>query len=112
MWWPFFKITQTDEKKATAYMADKAYDDGDNHEFLKARGLVSAIQLKKTRAEKKDKNKEPGFRIIKSRRYQQSTRRMRGIEKKFGEQKKHHGFARCRYLGFNKYVISLRLLLW
>jgi len=100
------KTGKIDRKKSTAYTADKGYDDGDNHEFLKAKGLISAIQLKKTRTEKKDKNKEPWLKMIKSKRYQESTKKRKEIEKKFGEEKKHHGFHRCRYLGLNKYAIQ------
>lgn len=103
------KTGKTDKKKSTAYTADKAYDDGDNHEFLKAKGLISAIQLKKTRTEKKDKNKEPWLKMINSERYQKSTKKRKEIEKKFGEEKKHHGFGRCRCLGLNKYAIQAYL---
>ena len=48
---------QTDQTKQNIYTTDKAYDDGDNHEYLKEKNLVSAIILKKTRLIKKDQNK-------------------------------------------------------
>jgi len=98
-----------DQKESTAYSADKGYDDGDNHDFLKAKGLISAIQLKKTRLNKKDKNKEPWLTMVRNKRYQESTKKRKEIEKKFGEQKLHHGFDRCRYLGLNKYAIQAYL---
>jgi hypothetical protein len=40
------------------YTADKEYDDGDNHYYLESKGLHSAIRLKRTRTEKKDKYKQ------------------------------------------------------
>lgn len=97
------------EQEAAIYTADKAYDDGDNHEFLKAKGLISAIQLKKTRIAKKNKNKQPWLAMIKSEIYQKATKRRKEIEKKFGEEKKHHGFDRCRYLTLNRYAIQAYL---
>jgi len=103
------KTGKTDEEKTTAYTADRAYDDGNNHESLKAKNLVSAIQLKKTRIEKKDQNKAPWLKMISSKRYQYSVKKRKEIEKKFGEEKKHHGFGRCRYLGLDKYAIQAYL---
>lgn len=98
-----------EENKATIYTADKAYDDGENHEFLKTRKMNSAIQLKKTRTQKKDKNKKPWLKMVKSQIYQEAIRKRKEIEKKFGEEKKHHGFSRCRYLGLNRYAIQAYL---
>jgi hypothetical protein len=37
---------------------DKGYDDGDNHYYLKAKGINSAISLSNYRTEKKDLNKD------------------------------------------------------
>jgi IS5 family transposase len=37
---------------------DKGYDDGDNHYYLKAKGINSAIRFNNYRTEKKDPNKE------------------------------------------------------
>lgn len=98
-----------DEKEATIYTADKGYDDGDNHQFLKSREMVSAIQLKKTRLEKRDPNKKPWLKMIKSKLYQRAVKHRKEIEKKFGEEKKHQGFDRCRYLGLNKYTAQAYL---
>ena len=41
--------------------------------------------------------------------YQESTPKRKQIEKKFGEEKKHHGLDRCRYLGLKKYAIQAYL---
>lgn len=98
-----------DQEKKTIYTADKAYDDGDNHEFLKARSLISAIQLKKTRIQKKDNNKEGWLKMINSADYQEAVKKRKEIEKKFAEEKKHHGFDRCRYLGLNRYALQAYL---
>lgn len=100
---------QSQSDLTIVYTADKAYDDGENHEFLKTRQFVSAIILKKTRLEKKDKNKQPWLRMVNSPLYQAAIKRRKEIEKKFGELKKHHGFDRCRYLGLNKYAVQAYL---
>lgn len=100
---------QTDTLKQNIYTADKAYDDGDNHEYLKEKNLVSAIILKETRINKKDSHKEPWLEMIASPAYQESTPKRKQIEKKFGEEKKHHGFDHCRYLGLKKYAIQAYL---
>lgn len=103
------KANETDMEKQTIYTADKAYDDGDNHEYLKERKLISAIILKETRIKKKDSHKEPWLAMIASPTYQESIRKRKQIEKKFGELKLHHGFDRCRYLGLKKYAIQAYL---
>jgi hypothetical protein len=40
------------------YAADRGYDDTENHYLLESLGLHSAIRLKRTRTEKRDRNKE------------------------------------------------------
>ena len=99
---------QTDQTKQNIYTADKAYDDGDNHEYLKEKNLVSAIILKETRIKKKDPHKEPWLAMIASPTYQESVKKKQ-IEKKFGEEKTRHGFDHCRYLGLKKYAIQAYL---
>jgi IS5 family transposase len=102
--------TQTKEKaEATAYGADKAYDDGDNHTFLDGRGLVSVIHLKSTRLHKKDPHKQPWLAMVASPRYQQDNIKRKHIEKKFGEGKHWYGWSRCRYLSLTKYAIQAYL---
>lgn len=100
---------QTDTLKQNIYTADKAYDDGDNHEYLKEKNLISAIILKETRINKKDSHKEPWLKMIASPIYQESTLKRKQIEKKFGEEKKHHGLDKARYLGLKKYAIQAYL---
>lgn len=100
---------QTDMLKQNIYTADKAYDDGDNHEYLKEKNLVSAIILKKTRLIKKDQNKEIWQKMVSSSIYQEAAKKRKQIEKKFGEEKIRHGFDRCRYLGLKKYAIQAYL---
>jgi len=86
--------------------ADRGYDDGENHEFLKGKGIASAIHLNSYRTKKRDKNKEIWVRLKESPSYQRGIRERRKIEGKFGEIKKHHGFGRCRYLGLLRYAIQ------
>jgi len=100
---------QTDRTKQNIYTADKAYDDGNNHEYLTEKNLVSAIILKETRTKKKDPHKEPWLAMMASPAYQESIPKRKQIEKKFGEEKKHHGFAKARYLGLRKYAIQAYL---
>ena len=48
---------------AKVYAGDKGYDDGENHEFLKEKGLKSALRLNRYRTEKKDPNKGPWLKL-------------------------------------------------
>ena len=89
--------------------ADRGYDDGENHEFLREKGIASAIHLNSYRTGKKDANKEIWVRLKESPSYQRGVRERRKIEGKFGEMKKHHGFGRCRYLGLLRYDIHAYL---
>lgn len=100
---------QTDQARQNIYTADKAYDDGNNHQYLKEKNLISAIILKETRIRKKDPHKEPWLEMTASPAYQESVPKRKQIEKKFGEEKKHHGFDHCRYLGLKKYAIQAYL---
>lgn len=86
--------------------ADRGYDDGENHEFLREKGIDSAIHLNRYRTEKKDENKEIWVRLKESPSYQRGIRERGKIEGKFGEMKKHHGFDRCRYLRLLRYAIQ------
>ena len=61
--------------------------------------MHSGILLKKTRTHKKDRNKEVWFRLLETSQYQQAKKERYKIERKFGEAKQGHGFARCRYVG-------------
>ena len=44
--------------KVGTVAGDKGYDDGENHYYLKERGIDSAIRLNNYRTQKKDGNKE------------------------------------------------------
>lgn len=87
--------------------ADRSYDDHDLHYFLQEeKKLYSAILLKKTRTQKKDKNKEVWFDLLATPQYQQGKKERYKIERKFGEAKLGHGLSRCRYRGILKYGIQ------
>lgn len=89
--------------------ADRAYDDGDNHEFLQVNGLYSAIRLNDYRTRKKDKNKELWLALQETPQYQMGQKVRFTIERKFGEAKQNHGLARCRYLGLLRYALQATL---
>ncbi len=91
---------------AEVYAGDKAYDDGDNHEFLKERQLKSALRLNAYRTQKKDAHKEPWLRLVADPDYRRGLRERYKIERKFGEAKLWHGLRRCRYLGLARYAIQ------
>jgi IS5 family transposase len=86
--------------------ADKGYDDGENHYYLESKGINSAIRLNNYRTEKKDRNKEGWVKLRESEEYQEGLKERYRIEGKFGEAKKWHGFARCRYLGFVRHAVQ------
>lgn len=48
---------------AQVYAGDRGYDDGENHLYLKERGLKSALRLKRNRTQKKDPNKGPWLKL-------------------------------------------------
>ncbi len=85
---------------------DKGYDDGDNHNYLKARGINSAIRLNNYRTEKKDPNKEGWLKLEQSQEYTDGLKDRYKVERKFGEARKWHGFTRCRYVGFMRHAIQ------
>jgi IS5 family transposase len=89
--------------------ADRGYDDGNNHYFLKKKGLHSAIHLKTYRTQKKDENKEVWVQLKSTSEYKQGLRERYKVERKFGEGKQGHGLGRCRYVGQTKYAIQALL---
>lgn len=91
---------------AVVYAGDKAYDDGENHLYLKERGLKSALRLKRNRTQKKDSNKGPWLKLLADPDYQRGLRERYKVERKFGEAKLCHGFRRCRYLGLVRYRVQ------
>ena len=89
--------------------ADKGYDDGENHYYLKKKGIHSAILLHEYRTKKKDANKAAWIALKESKEYQEGAKERYRIERKFGEAKKWHGFGRCRYIGFARHAIQAYL---
>lgn len=91
----------------TAYTADKAYDDGENHTFLETRGLQSAIILKDTRTDSKQEKNNAYWQTFKDREiYKKATALRYKAEQPFGIVKRCHGFTRCRYLGKTRMAIQ------
>jgi IS5 family transposase len=94
------KSAQKEPKDNTGYSADKGYDQGDNHYYLEEHKLFNAIILKANRLQEKwqTMKEDPNYqKVIKFRKQ---------IENKFGEEKLHHRFGRCRYLGLRRYKIQ------
>jgi IS5 family transposase len=90
-------------------VADRAYDDSDNHFLLESLGIHNAINLRKIRTEKKDRNKQVWLELKAQPWYASSLAKRYAIERKFGEAKKHHGLGRCRYLGLIRYAVQAYL---
>lgn len=91
----------------TAYTADKAYDDGENHTFLETRGLQSAIILKETRTASKQVENNAYWQAFKDREiYRKATGLRYMAEQPFGIAKRCHGFTRARYLGKTRMAIQ------
>ncbi|MBI4296983.1 MAG: transposase [Chloroflexi bacterium] len=86
--------------------ADRGYDDGENHEFLRQQGIASAIRLNGYRTKKKDPNKGGWLRLLESDAYRLGGKERYKAEQKFGEMKTRHGFRRCRYLGLARYAVQ------
>lgn len=91
---------------AQVYAGDRGYDDGENHAFLAARGLKSALRLNAYRTQKKDGNTAPWRRLQADPDYQAGLRERPKVERPFGEAKVCHGFRRCRYLGLARYAVQ------
>lgn len=92
--------------EAGIYAGDKGYDDGDNHELLRAEGKKSALCLNDYRTEKKDANKGLWVEMKESAEYKEGKKERYKIEQKNGEAKSRHGLGRCRYLGLAKYGVQ------
>jgi IS5 family transposase len=82
------------------YAADRGYDDTENHHLLESLGLHSAIRLKRTRTEKRDRNKEVWGALQAMPQYQAGQQERSKMERKYGEAKAYHGLRRCRYVGW------------
>ncbi|MDO8692015.1 MAG: transposase [Dehalococcoidia bacterium] len=92
--------------EAEIYAGDKGYDDGENHELLRAEGKKSALCLNDYRTEKKDSNKGLWVEMKESAEYKEGKKERYKIEQKNGEAKSRHGLGRCRYLGLVKYAVQ------
>jgi len=106
------KVVQKDLAKGIkpeTVAADRGYDDGENHFYLKEKGIHSAIRLNRYRTEKKDKNREVWLKLKGSAEYEEGLRERYKVERKLGEAKKWHGFGRCRYVGFLRHAIQTHL---
>jgi len=110
-------LVQKDEKlklnkllpKKRIYTADKAYDDGDNHQLLKEGKLGDAICLNDYRTKKKNPNKEPWLKLKQSTTYQRAIKQRYKIEQTFAIKKNGHGLRRCRYLGAKRFNLQAQL---
>ena len=91
---------------AQVYAGDRGYDDGENHAFLAARGLKSALRLNAYRTQKKDGNTAPWLRLLADPDYAAGLRERPKVERPFGEAKECHGFRRCRYVGLVRYAVQ------
>jgi IS5 family transposase len=85
---------------------DKGYDDGENHYYLKQKGINSAIRLNSYRTQKKDSNKGGWLELKQSKEYIDGLKQRYKVERKLGEARKWHGFTRCRYIGFVRHAIQ------
>lgn len=92
--------------EAQVYAGDKAYDDGENHLFLRGKGKKSALCLSGYRTGKKDRNKGIWYELKADPDYQKGLDERYKVERKFGEAKCRHGFRRCRYVGLAKYAVQ------
>lgn len=104
----FVKVANKDNrikglKQDRTYSADRAYDDGDIHEYLKNKKFGNAIKLKKTRTA------DMWIKLKAEPKHREGLRERFKIERKFGETKQSHGLKRCRYLGLVNYHAQLAL---
>lgn len=103
------KLVEKDLKKGIdigTVACDKGYGYGDNHCYLKEKGVNSTVRLNNYRTQKQDGNKEGWIKLKERHEYQEGLKERYKIEKKFGEAKEWHGFIRCRYLGSARHAIQ------
>lgn len=94
------------EQETLIYTADRGFDDGENHEYLKDRGLGDAIRLNNYRTKKKDDNKAPWIALRETKEYKEGLCQRYKIEPKYGEAKMSHGFKRCRSTGGKRFHLQ------
>jgi len=90
-------------------VADRGYDDTENHFWLQQQGIGNAIHLNRYRTEKKDGNRDVWVNLKEESWYREALRWRYQIERKFGEAKQHHHLGRCRYLSLQRYAIQAYL---
>src|SRR4030066_841291 len=95
--------------KQKTYAADRGYDDGENHEYLKIKKLGDAIKLNRYRTEKINQNKKPWENLKQEKTYYEGLKQRYQIEQTFGQMKQSHGLRRARYLGVDKFHIQASL---
>jgi IS5 family transposase len=86
--------------------ADKAYDDGENHEFLWSHKMHSAIRLNDYRTTRKDDNKSIWIALQQTPEYRAGLKERYKVERKFGEAKEQHGLRRCRSIGLLRFAVQ------
>lgn len=99
----------TPAPKQKTYAADRGYDDGENHEYLKVKKLGNAIKLNRYRTEKINQNKKPWKDLKQEKTYYEGLKQRYEIEQTFGQMKQGHGLRRARYLGVDKFHIQASL---
>ena len=106
---------------AEIYTADRAYDNGDNHEALEDAKKGDAIRELAIRTKKKDGNKQKWIDKQAAPEYREGLEQRYRIEAKFGEAKAWHGFGRSRYRGrpghiaqafLTCLVLNLKRMIW
>ena len=98
--------------------ADKGYDDKNNHEYLEKQDIFSAIILKDTRLQTKDKqfkqfdkngNDNKYLQQYFDPRCEQGQKERYRVEQSYAEMKNYHGLRRSKYLGLQKNQIQAYL---
>jgi len=91
--------------------ADKGYDDIENHEYIESLDIFSAIALKETRLQTKNKEfkyydasgrDNRFFQQYLDSRYEQGQKQRYKVEQPYAEMKNYHGLRRGKYLGLEK----------
>ncbi|MBI5465239.1 transposase [Candidatus Gottesmanbacteria bacterium] len=101
------KKDQAKKLKPKTYSTDKGYDDGNNHDFLREKGLKTAICLNNNRTTSKSEENNSYWQKIKDDPdYQKGQDERYKIERSYADAKVKHGLKRCRYLGLAKFTIQ------
>jgi len=91
--------------------ADKGYDDIENHEYIENLNIFSAIALKETRLQTKNKEfkywdtsrgDNRYFQQYLDPRYERGQKERHKAEQPYAEMKNYHGLRRSKYLGLEK----------